>query len=129
VKWYTLAVEQGEPLSAKKLDKILKETDPIAWEEKQQQLAAKREQENQRIENEQRRIRENAAREQQRLSSDRKRERQMRRLKTAGQAQRFLTVHGAVENLFRRGRHVIRATHYCEFRSRAFSKWQQVTCA
>ena len=27
------------------------------------------------------------------------------------------------------GRHVIRATHYREFRSEAFSKWQQVTCA
>ena len=56
------------------------------------------------------------------------RERQMRRFKSAGQAQRFLTVHGAVGNLFRLGRHVIRATHYREFRSRAFSQWQQVTC-
>jgi putative transposase len=59
----------------------------------------------------------------------RQRERQMRRLKTAGQAQRFLTVHGAVGNLFRLGRHVIRATHYREFRSGAFSQWHQVTCA
>ena len=49
----------------------------------------------------------------------RQRERQMRRFKTAGQPQRFLTVHGAVGNLFRLGRHVIRATHYREFRSRA----------
>jgi len=52
----------------------------------------------------------------------------MRRFKTAGQAQRFLTVHGVVGNLFRLGRHLICATHYREFRSRAFSKWQQVTC-
>ena len=59
----------------------------------------------------------------------RQRERQMRRFKTAGQAQRFLTFHGAIGNLFRLGRHVIRATHYREFRSRAFSQWQQVTCA
>ena len=59
----------------------------------------------------------------------RQRERQMRRFKSVGQAQRFLTVHGEVGNLFRLGRHVIRATHYREFRSEAFSKWQQVTCA
>ena len=59
----------------------------------------------------------------------RQRERQMRRFKSAGQAQRFLAVHGVVGNLFRLGRHLIRATHYREFRSRAYSEWQQVTCA
>ena len=59
----------------------------------------------------------------------RQRERQMRRFKSAGQAQRFLTVHGVVGNLFRLGRHLIRATHYREFRARAFCEWQQVTCA
>ena len=59
----------------------------------------------------------------------RQRERQMRRFKSAGQAQRFLVVHGVVGNLFRLGRHLIRATHYREFRSRAFCEWQQVTCA
>jgi len=59
----------------------------------------------------------------------RQRERQMRRFKSMGQAQRFLTVHGAVGNLFRLGRHLVRATHYREFRARAFSEWQQVTCA
>jgi putative transposase len=58
----------------------------------------------------------------------RQRERQMRRFKSAGQAQRFLAVHGVVGNLFRLGRHLIRATHYREFRSRAFCEWQQVTC-
>ena len=57
------------------------------------------------------------------------RERQMRRFKSAGQAQRFLTVHGAVGNLFRLGRHLTRAIHYREFRSRAFCEWQKVTCA
>jgi putative transposase len=57
------------------------------------------------------------------------RERQMRRFKSAGQAQRFLTVHGAVGNLFRLGRHLMRASYYREFRSKAFSEWQQVTCA
>ena len=47
-------------------------------------------------------------------------ERQMRRFKSAGQAQRFLTVYGVVGNLFRLGRHLTRASHYREFRSRAF---------
>ncbi len=59
----------------------------------------------------------------------RQRERQLRRFKSVGQAQRSLAVHGVVGNLFRLGRHVIRATHYREFRSIAFSKWQKVTCA
>ncbi len=57
----------------------------------------------------------------------RQRERQMRRFKSAGQVQRFLTVHGAVNNLFRLGRHLMRASHYRQFRSKAFSEWQQVT--
>jgi len=61
--------------------------------------------------------------------STRQQERQMRRFKSAGQAQRFLTVHGAVGNLFRLGRHLMRASYYREFRSKAFSEWQQVSCA
>jgi len=59
----------------------------------------------------------------------RQRERQMRRFKSAGQAQRFLSVYGVVGSLFRLGRHLTRASHYREFRSRAFSEWQEVTCA
>jgi putative transposase len=59
----------------------------------------------------------------------RQRERQMRRFKSMGQAQRFLTVHGAVGNLFRLGRHLIRATHYREYRAKALSEWQRVTYA
>jgi transposase-like protein len=59
----------------------------------------------------------------------RQRERQMRRFKSAGQAQRFLTVHGVVGNLFRLGRHLTRAIHYREFRSRALCEWHEVTCA
>ena len=61
--------------------------------------------------------------------STRQRERQMRRFKSAGQAQRFLTVYGAVGNLFRLSRHLTRAIHYREFRSKAFCEWQEVTCA
>ena len=41
----------------------------------------------------------------------RQRERQMRKFKTPGQAQRFLTVHGLVQNLFRVGRHLLPACH------------------
>jgi putative transposase len=59
----------------------------------------------------------------------RQRERQMRRFKSAEQAQRFLTVYGVVGYLFRRGRHLTRAIYYREFRSRAFCEWQAVTCA
>jgi putative transposase len=57
------------------------------------------------------------------------RERQMRQFKSVGQAQRFLAVHGAIGNLFRLGRHLMRASHYREFRSRAFFEWQLVSCA
>ncbi len=39
----------------------------------------------------------------------RQRERQMRRFKSPGQAQRFLSVHGVIQNLFRVGRHLLRA--------------------
>ncbi len=58
----------------------------------------------------------------------RQQERQMRGFKSAGQAQRFLTVHGAVGNAFRLGRHLTKAEHYRELRRRAFSEWQQVSC-
>jgi putative transposase len=59
----------------------------------------------------------------------RQRERQMRRFKSPAQAQRFLSVHGVVGNLFRVGRHPLRAVHYRMFRSQAFGAWQQVSCA
>ncbi len=59
----------------------------------------------------------------------RQRERQMRRFKSPAQAQRFLSVHGVVGNLFRVGRHLLRAVHYRMFRSQAFGAWQQVSCA
>ncbi len=59
----------------------------------------------------------------------RQRERQMRRFKSPTHAQRFLSVHGIVGNLFRVGRHLLRAAHYRLFRARAFGFWQQVSCA
>jgi putative transposase len=56
-------------------------------------------------------------------------ERQMRRFKSPGQAQRFLAVHSQVHNLFRVGRHLLRAANYRLQRNRSFEMWQQVTCA
>ena len=59
----------------------------------------------------------------------RQRERQMRRFKSPGQAQRFLSVHGLVQNLFRVGRHLLRARHQRELRGRALLIWHEATCA
>ena len=59
----------------------------------------------------------------------RHRERQMRKFKSPGQAQQFLTVHGLVQNLFRVGRHLLQARHHRELRGRAFIVWHEVTCA
>jgi len=55
-------------------------------------------------------------------------ERQMRRFKSPGQAQRFLAVHSQVHNLFRVGRHLHRAANYRLLRNRSLETWQQVTC-
>jgi putative transposase len=58
----------------------------------------------------------------------RQRERQMRRFKTPGQAQRFLAVQGVVLNLFRLGCHCIRAIHYRAFRYDTFEAWRRAAC-
>ena len=50
----------------------------------------------------------------------RQRERQMRRFKSAGQAQRFLSVHGVILNLFRVGRHLVRPANHRILRARSF---------
>ncbi len=42
------------------------------------------------------------------------RERGMRKFKSIGQAQRFVTAHAAVSNLFNLGRHLVRAEHLAE---------------
>ena len=57
----------------------------------------------------------------------RQRERQMRRFKSAGQAQRFLSVHGVIQNCFRLGRHLLRAAHYRWLRERSFAAWSVAT--
>jgi putative transposase len=59
----------------------------------------------------------------------RQRERQMRRFKSATHAQRFLSVHGLVLNLFRVGRHLLRAAHHRVLRTRSLRIWDEVTCA
>ena len=59
----------------------------------------------------------------------RQRERQMRRFKSAGHLQRFASVHGVVHNLFRVGRHLLRAADHRLLRTRAFVEWDLVTCA
>jgi putative transposase len=59
----------------------------------------------------------------------REQERQMRKFKSPGQGQRFLSVHRQIQNLFRHGRHLTTASAYRFFRARALFVWQQVTCA
>ena len=51
------------------------------------------------------------------------RERGMRRFKSRAQAQRFLTIHTAVYNLFNLGRHLVCAEHYRKLRTDAFGQW------
>jgi len=53
------------------------------------------------------------------------RERGMRRFKSARQAQRFVTAHAAVSNLFNLGRHLVRAQHYRDLRVSAFTEWER----
>ncbi len=53
------------------------------------------------------------------------RERGMRRFKSMHQAQRFLSVHAAVYNLFNLGRHLVSAEHYRNLRRDAFTYWTE----
>ena len=55
------------------------------------------------------------------------RERGMRRFKSRLQAQRFLSVHAAVYNLFNLGRHLVSAEHYRSLRQSAFVSWIKAT--
>ena len=58
----------------------------------------------------------------------RQREGQMRRFKWVAQAQRFLSVHSMVRNLFNVGRHLLRAAQHRALRTRSFAVWHDVTC-
>lgn len=48
------------------------------------------------------------------------REREMREFKSIGQAQRFVSAHAAVQNLFNLSRRLVRAEHYRNLRASAF---------
>ncbi len=59
----------------------------------------------------------------------RERERAMRGFRSSEQAQRFLTLHGLTQNLFRLGRHLLQAVNYRLLRTQAFQVWRDVVCA
>ena len=52
-------------------------------------------------------------------------ERGMRRFKSVKQAQRFVTAHSAVQNLFNLGRHLVREQHYRDLRVSALNEWSR----
>ncbi len=56
----------------------------------------------------------------------RQREYHMRGFASSIQAQRFLTLHGLTQNLFRLGRHLLQAVNYRIFRAQAFQVWKEV---
>jgi putative transposase len=58
----------------------------------------------------------------------RRRERQMKRFKSAGQVQRFLSIHDPIANLFHLRRHQLSAANYRTAQGAAFETWAQVTC-
>ena len=55
----------------------------------------------------------------------RRRARQMRRFKSLRHVQKFLSVHTSINNLFRIGRHLMKAAHYKLFRDKAFATWRK----
>ncbi len=57
----------------------------------------------------------------------RRRERQMKRFKSAGQVQRFLSAHDGINNLFHLRRHQAPAVQYRAARTQAFQVWVEVT--
>lgn len=54
------------------------------------------------------------------------REKVMRRFKSAGHAQRFLSVFGIITSFFRVGRHLYRANGYREVMKTRFAVWEEV---
>ena len=59
----------------------------------------------------------------------RQQERAMRGFTSPTQTQRFLTLHGLIQNFFRVGRHLLQAANYRILRAQAFRVWQDVACA
>ena len=58
----------------------------------------------------------------------RQRERQNAEVHLCCAGATILSVHGVVLNLFRVGRHLLRAIHHRLLRTRAFRVWREVTC-
>jgi transposase-like protein len=59
----------------------------------------------------------------------RRREHKMQRFKSAGSAQRFLSVHAAVHNNFNLRRHLISRATLRTFRAEAMTQWQTAVTA
>ena len=57
----------------------------------------------------------------------RRRERQMKRFKSPGQAQRFLSAHDGISNLFHLRRHQVPAAQHRAARTQAFQVWAEIT--
>src|ERR671920_135435 len=57
----------------------------------------------------------------------RRRERQMKRFKSPGQAQRFLSAHDQINNLFHLYRDQLSASQYRAARTQTFQTWAEVT--
>jgi putative transposase len=56
------------------------------------------------------------------------RERVMRRFKSSGHAQRFLSVFGIITSHFRVGRHLYRASGYRAVMKSRFAVWEEAIC-
>ena len=74
------------------------------------------------------RLRENNRAENSHLSV-RRRERKMQRFKSQGQAQRFVSIHGAIYNLFNVQRHLISRSTLRTFRATAMEGWNAASAA
>jgi putative transposase len=59
----------------------------------------------------------------------RQRERRMQRFKSAGSAQRFLSIHAAIYNTFYTQRHLIFRRSLRQFRVEATEQWRDATAA
>lgn len=59
----------------------------------------------------------------------RQQQRQMRNFKSMKHAQRFLSSHGIINNLFRHQRHLAKADTYRLLRENSFKIWAQNSCA
>jgi putative transposase len=59
----------------------------------------------------------------------RRRERKMQRFKSAGSAQRFLSMHAAVHNTFNLQRHLVSRSTLRVFRAEATNQWRDAVAA